>query len=233
MDYGSPSAAADSRGESLPQSAASRHFTLIGRSSSSFTRIARIVAAEHGVPYAFRTVPNLGSLEAGDYGGHPALKVPSLQTPEGTWFGSANVSRVLASHARVPRRVIWPEALDRPLSANAQELTLSAMSTEVGLIMSTLGVSPGAAPADTLHVAKMRKSLIDTLVWLDGNIEGALAALPVERELSYLEVTLFCLVEHLEFRKVLPVTPYPALARFRARFAERPCAAQTPYYFDA
>jgi glutathione S-transferase len=201
--------------------------TLIGRSSSSFTRIARIFAAELGVAYRFRVVPNLTSLEAADYGGHPALKLPALEAPEGTWFGSLNICRAFARQASGAPRVVWPEALVEPITANAQELTLAAMSTEVALIMSSLG-----GKAEGPHAVKMQKSLVDTLAWLDSHLERVLAALPASRDLSYLEVALFCLVTHLEFRSVVPVTPYSALGAFCQRFAERPSAEQTAYRFD-
>ena len=59
------------------------------------------------------------------------------------------------------------------------------------------------------------------------------AALPADRDLSYLEATLFCLVTHLEFRGVVPVAPYPALANFCASFAQRASARETAYHFDA
>jgi glutathione S-transferase len=207
--------------------------TLIGRSSSSFTRVTRIFAAELAVPYAFRVVPSLLSLDAREYGGNPALKLPALQTPEGTWFGSSNICRVLSRRASAPCRVVWPEGLDQPLTANAQELTLAAMSTEVAWIMSTIGAESGDAGADGAHAVKMRTSLIDTMAWLDAHVDRVLDALPRERELSYLEVTLFCLVAHLEFRSVLPVAPYSAIGAFCRRFAERPSAEQTAYRFDA
>jgi glutathione S-transferase len=201
--------------------------TLIGRSSSSFTRITRIFAAELGVAYRFRVVPNLTSLEPADYGGHPALKLPALEAPEGTWFGSLNICRAFARQASGAPSVVWPEALVEPIPANAQELTLAAMSTEVALIMSSLG-GQAAGP----HAVKMQKSLVDTLAWLDSHAERVLAALPARRDLSYFEVTLFCLVTHLEFRCVVPVTPYPALGAFCQRFAQRPSAEQTAYRFD-
>jgi glutathione S-transferase len=207
-------------------------FTLIGRSSSSFTRIARLFAAELGVPHGFRVVPSLLSVDARDYGGNPALKLPALETPEGTWFGASSICRVLAKHARVPRRMVWPEALDRPLVANAQELTLVALSTEVALVMAAVGDKPGAGGAETPHAVKMRKSLVDTLAWLDDHLERALAELPKERDLSYLELSLFCLVTHLEFRNVVPTEPYAALGAFARSFAERPAASLTVYRFD-
>jgi glutathione S-transferase len=207
--------------------------TLIGRSSSSFTRIARIFAVELGVPHRFRVVPSLLSLDASDYGGNPALKLPALETPEGTWFGASSICRVLSKHARVPHRMVWPEALEQALVANAQELTLVALSTEVALVMSKVGSAPDDGRADTPHAVKMQKSLVDTLAWLDAHLDRALAALPRERDLSYLELTLFCLVTHLEFRKVVPVAAYAALGAFCRRFAERPAAQQTAYRFDA
>jgi glutathione S-transferase len=206
--------------------------TLIGRSSSSFTRITRIFAAELGVAHGFRIVASLTSLEAADYGGHPALKLPALEAPEGTWFGSLNICRAFARRARVASRVIWPEAHVEPITANALELTLAAMSTEVTLIMSSLGGQAEAPQTLTPHATKLKKSLGDTLAWLDTHLERVLDALPAERDLSYLEVALFCLVTHLEFRSVVPITPYPALGAFCERLAQRPSAEQTAYRFD-
>src|SRR5262245_43668927 len=76
---------------------------LFGRSSSHFTRVTRIVAAELGVSYQFRVVPNLLSLDASDYGGNPALRLPVLHTEQGAWFGALNICRALerlAAHER-------------------------------------------------------------------------------------------------------------------------------------
>jgi glutathione S-transferase len=207
---------------------------LIGRSSSSFTRVARIFADELGVAYAFRSVPNLMSLDPQDYGGHPALKVPVLQVNGEVWFGATNICRVLArlssgSGSTATRRVVWPEDLHVALAANAQEMALQAMTTEVTLIMAQLG----EAGAGSAHTIKLRRSLLDSLAWLNDNIGRALAALPAERDLSFLEVTLYCLVTHLEFREVLSVEPYKALVDFRTRFGERPSAQATAFRFDA
>jgi hypothetical protein len=202
--------------------------TLVGRSSSTFTRVGRIFAIELGVPHGFEVVRNLASLETQDFGGNPALKVPSLRTPQATWFGSLNVCRELVRIAGGRSRVVWPEALHGPLLANMQELVLQAMSTEVGLIMSS--ISP--QQVDTVHRAKMIQSLANTLSWLDANAGPALAALPPDRELSYLEVTLFCLVAHLDFRRVMSTAPYSELVAFRERFGLRPACTATEYRFD-
>ena len=53
---------------------------LYGRSSSHFTRIARIFAAELEVDVEFNPIRDLMSADPDDYGGHPALKMPTLIT---------------------------------------------------------------------------------------------------------------------------------------------------------
>jgi hypothetical protein len=78
----------------------------------------------------------------------------------------------------------------------------------------------------------MMKSLSNVMSWLEKNTTRTLALLPEDRDLSYLEVTLFCLVTHLEFRKLLSTKPYPALNRFCEQFATRPSAHETNYRFD-
>jgi glutathione S-transferase len=202
--------------------------TIIGRSSSSFTRVARIFAAELGLDYGLEIVRNLESVNPEDYGGNPALKVPSLRAAQLTWFGALNMCRELVRLAERRLRVVWPEALDAPLLGNMQELVLQAMSTEVGLIMSGIA----GQPSDTPHRLKMKRSLENTMSWLDAHLRTARAALPPDRDLSYLEVTLFCLVAHLDFRKVLATAPYAELTAFRDDFAERQASKRTEYQFD-
>ncbi|WP_437686943.1 glutathione S-transferase N-terminal domain-containing protein [Sorangium sp. So ce176] len=203
--------------------------TLIGRSSSHFTRVARIFAAELGVAYAFQVVPDLRSVDAADYTGNPALRLPILRTGATTWFGALNICRELARRAPAQRRLVWPEHLTDALTANAQELAVQAMATEVALIMSQLA----GTPKDDAQLAKPQKSLLNMLTWLDDNIHAAREALPQDRDLSYLEVCTFCLVTHLEFRSVLPTSGYRALTAFCDDFAQRASAQATAYRFDA
>ncbi|HEU4581184.1 MAG TPA: glutathione S-transferase domain-containing protein [Polyangiaceae bacterium] len=202
--------------------------TIIGRSSSHFTRVARIFALELGLEAALRVVPDLASASASDYGGNPALRIPALVAPSGTWFGALSACRELQRQARSELRVIWPEALDRPLLANAQELTVQAMSSEVSLIMGSLNGSELPAA----HREKLSTSLRGSLSWLDQQLDAVLDLLPA-RDLSFLEVTLFCLVTHLEFRPLLPVREYTRLQQFCSRFAQRSSARATPFRFDA
>ncbi len=201
-----------------------QHLTLVGRSSSHFTRVARIFAAECDVTYELQVVRDLTSLDSSHYGGNPALKVPSLRTPDGDWYGALPVCRELVRRARRPLRVVWPEALTTPLLSNTQELVLHAMTTGVSLIMNP---AQGDAAEE-----KRSRSLRDTLSWLEAQGTAALAVLPPERELSFLEVTLYCLVRHLEFRKVLPTAGYTKLREFCGAFDDRASVRATPFEFD-
>jgi len=240
----------------VPQDAVSAEatsLTLVGRSSSVFTRVARVFAAELAVSYAFRVVPDLLSREPADYAGNPALRLPVLETSQGAWFGALPICRQLRRLSTRPVAVAWPEDFDQPLLANAQELTLQAMATEVTLIMNQL-----AGSGESSHQRKLLDSLHGSLGWLDRNIALAREALaravssggvlpraglpggvlpggvlPGARWLSYLEVTLFCLVTHLEFRSVVPIAGYAQLGEFCRDFGERRSARDSAYRFDA
>lgn len=201
---------------------------LYGRSSSHFTRIPRIFAAELEIEVEFHLIRDLMSTDPDDYGGHPALKMPTLETDAGIWFGSLPICRELAQCSELSLDIVWPEDLQRPVASNAQELVLTAMSTEVGLVM---GKATGVA-ADNAHQVKLRASLLGAMQWLEINAGRAIATLPPERDLSFLEVSLFCLVEHLEFREVLSLDAYPELRAFGQRFAGRSSAKATGFKFD-
>lgn len=200
--------------------------TLVGRSSSVFSRVARIFASELSVPYEFQIVRDLMATAQPAYGDNPALRIPVLRTATGDWFGTINICRELARRAPAPLRVVWPEQLDTASLANAQELVLQAMATEVELIMS------GKNAESTPHLEKRRASLEASMQWLDQHASAIVTALP-ERDVSYLEVTLFCLIEHLPFREVLSVAAFQNLTRFGSTFAERASARNTPFVFDA
>jgi glutathione S-transferase len=200
---------------------------LVGRSSSHFTRTARIFAAELGVEHGFQVVSDLLSADLDAYSTNPALRVPILRTTSGTWFGSLNSCRELARSSTRKLSIVWPEHLTTPLLANAQELTLQAMAAEVTLILA----QRSGQNADNRYLIKLQQSLHGTLSWLDAELANVLAALP-RRALSYLEVTLFCLHTHLQFRDVLPAPGYPNLAAFCEAYGTRPSATCTPYHFD-
>jgi len=201
---------------------------LYGRSSSHFTRIARIFAIELELELEFVPIRDLMSTDAADYGDNPALKMPTLETFEGSWFGSLGICRELARNSELNLDIVWPDQLETPLTSNSQEMVLQAMASEVALLMA----KATGVPADNPHQAKLARSLLGSLQWLEDNAGAAIASLPPERDLSYLEVSLFCLVEHLDSREVVPTEPYPNLRAFTERFALRSSAKATPYKFD-
>lgn len=59
--------------------------------------------------------------------------------------------------------------------------------------------------------------------------EQVLSELPSPREVSVLEIALFCLVEHLVFRPTVPLDDFPRLRQFAHAFGARPSAQRTPY----
>ncbi|HSU38782.1 MAG TPA: glutathione S-transferase family protein [Polyangiaceae bacterium] len=201
--------------------------TIVGRSSSHFTRTVSIFAAELAAPCAFEPVFDIRSREAHVFGENPMLRVPSLRTPEGTWFGSLNACRELARRSTSDLPLVWPEDLTQPAGANAQEIVTDAMSTGVVIVLSRVN---GLAD-DVPLLDKPFARLAGALAWLEANLDAVLAPLP-ERRLSFLEVSAFCLLTHLEFRELGRLDGRPRLQAFCSRFGARPSAQQTPYRFD-
>lgn len=202
---------------------------LVGRSSSSFTRIARFYAAELGVEYEFRQVDDLLSLERADYCGNPALKVPVLElSPERHLFGSLNICRWFEEVSASEKRCLWPEDLKGISERSACETTTQALSTSVSLILA--GAQIGR---DNPYVEKVHRSLSNSLLWLDRWIAGE-ERLPCDSStVNFLEVSLYCLYRHLEFREVLALDDFRAIAGFCEAVDDRAGAKATPYGFDA
>lgn len=200
---------------------------LVGRSSSHFTRTARLFALELGVAHAFRPVLDITSLEAASYAGNPALKMPVLVDGDGPLFGTENICRELSRRSEVGVPIVLRGDIADRLVANAEEMTLHVMATEVSLIMASLGGDGREAPP------KLLRSLENGLTYLNDSLDRVLCALPADRALSFLEAALFCAVTHLPFRQVLEVACYERLGAFCEQFGKREGAKQTEYRFDA
>jgi glutathione S-transferase len=199
---------------------------LVGRSSSHFTRTARLFALDLAIPHEFRPVLDLTLLDAANYADNPALKVPILVDAVGPMFGTENICRAFRDRAEVGRRAVLRGDVRDRVVVNAEELTLHVMTSEVSLIMAKIAGDPKMVPA------KVSRSIENSLDWLDANVEGALAALP-PRSISFLEASLFSLVTHLPWRQVLDVSRWTKLDTFARAFGERESATQTEYRFDA
>lgn len=202
---------------------------ITGRSSSHFTRLVRVFALELGVACEFVPVYDLASLDPRDYAGNPALKLPVLTQGDAVVFGAENICRVLAQSAAEHRRIVWPEDVCDVQARNAQELVWHAMQAQVQL---GFGTQIAKLPADSVYFVKAAAGLANALAWLDERLPSVIDALP-PRDLSVLEVSLFCLVEHLVFRATIPLAPYGRLTAFAREFGKRASAGNTAYRFDA
>lgn len=201
---------------------------IVGRSSSHFTRMTLIFAHELEVP--FELVPIYDMTQTGPeiYANNPALKLPILKRGDSVVFGAQNICRTLAENAPSSARIIWPEELRDDLSRNAQELVTHCMNAQVQF---AFGIAVNKLPADNVYFVKARAGMQGALFWLEEHLSQALEKLPL-RDLSFFEVSLFCLIEHLRFRQTVELYPYSALQRFTDEFGQRPSAKNTPYRFD-
>lgn len=211
----------------------SRAPTLVGRRSSLFTRVPLFFSVALGLDFDFEVIPDMTRLSTEAYGGHPALKLPVLRIAGTTVYGAQNICRVLVEHVAAQggtARVVWPEELPDILVRNAHELVAHCMTAQVQQVM---GVQVAGLPPDNVFFEKNRSGLGNSLRWLDANLDAVLAALPRARHFSYLEVCLFCLLEHLRFRATVEWAGLPRLAAFAQDFARHPAALATEYRFDA
>jgi glutathione S-transferase len=198
---------------------------IVGRSSSHFTRTSQLFALELELPYEFRPVLDMTSLEAGNYGDNPALKVPILIDEQGPLYGTENICRELLRRSGRTAQVVMRGDVSARLVLNAEELILSAMSAEVSLITARAANAGAAAP-------KLLRSIENCLDYLERHLDGVLAALPAKRQLSFVEATLFCLLRHLPFREVMSVDAWPQLQAYADHFGQRSSARATEYRFD-
>lgn len=202
---------------------------ILGRSSSHFTRVVTMFASELGLPWTLEVAPRLLSHDPADFAGHPALKLPTLLTPSGPVFGAENICRKLVALAgrAGDTTLVLPEQVNDDLARNAQELIWVAMSAQVSARL--LKASEGA-PAP--YLLKTQAGLQGALTWLDTRLDEVLAALPAPRQVSVLEVTLLCLIDHLRFFPSFPLEPYPRLNRFADVEGQRASAQRTVFRFD-
>ncbi|MGE0404031.1 MAG: hypothetical protein AB7T06_45410 [Kofleriaceae bacterium] len=198
---------------------------IVGRRSSLFTRVPLVFAHEVGVPVELVVVKDMTAMDAGAYGGNPALKLPALVREDGgRVFGAMNIARVVAEGGRV----VWPEDLRSDRGRNAHEMLAHAMAAQIQIIMGTI---VGKLDANSVVFAKARRGLEGALRWLDENVDAVIGEMP-PREASWFEHALGCTIEHFAFRGTLDAARYPALVRFAEAWGARDAARATGYRFD-
>ncbi|MEZ4371478.1 MAG: glutathione S-transferase family protein [Polyangiaceae bacterium] len=208
---------------------------LIGRSSSHYTRVVRMLAHELEIPVALSPVFDLTQVDADCYGDNPTLKIPMLrESVEGEpLFGTVNICRRLAERAGerdgAPPKIIWPETLTTHLSRNASELVWHAMAAQVQLVF---GTGIGRLDADNIFFLKGKRGFEGSLAWLERHLDRVLEELPHDRVTSLCEVALFCVLDHIQWRRTLPLDDCPRLRAFAQEFAKRESARASEYQFD-
>jgi glutathione S-transferase len=198
---------------------------LYGRSSSHYTRTVCMLAHERDVVLEVHPVFNLLSEDPADYAGNPALKLPVLRDGDTVVYGHLNACTMLAK--RSGRPVFMPGDAHTPLLMNAHELLAHAMATEVEVVFHEVVAK---RPEDaTSH--KRRVSLVNTLAWLDANLEAVRAEMPQDRA-NWFDLALYCMLTHLAFRNPIDLSGWSALVGFEQFVAARPSAQATPYRYD-
>ncbi len=199
---------------------------ILGRTGSLFTRLPLIFAEELGLTYHLVVVEDLAAMDPAVYAGNPALRMPVLRDGDSQLFGAQNICRALAERAARPARIIWPEDLKDVLSRNAQELVWHCMAAQVQILM---GTHIGKLSAENVFFAKARAGLEGGIAWLDEHAADVLTSLPHERTLSLFEVSLYSLIDHLEFGPTVPIATHASLVSFARRFGTRPSAQRTAF----
>src|SRR5690606_19813093 len=129
---------------------------------------------------------------------------PVLRDGDEVVFGAQNICRHIAAHAAAAghaARIVWPGEVPGVLLRNAEELLAHGMSAQVQQVM---GRHVAHLPPENPFFTKAQAGLRGSLRWLDEHLDSIRRRLPETRTLSYFEVALFCLLEHLEFRCTLP-----------------------------
>ena len=128
---------------------------LHGRSSSHFTRVVRMIADELALDLPMEVVHDLTGRDPAAYGGHPGLKLPTLQVGDDLLFGTDNICRRLAEIAgrADDERVVLTHHVTSDLVRSAQELVWHAMSAQVQLV---IGVNIARLPAENVLTGPRR-----------------------------------------------------------------------------
>jgi hypothetical protein len=126
---------------------------IIGRSSSHFTRMARVFAEELSVPYRLVPVPDMTVLSDKLYGGNPAMKLPVLRVGTLTLFGAENICRAITERSNRAAQIVWPENLREPLSYEMSKNEFPDIpETTIGGLQRAIAAS---GPSNTVPAARL------------------------------------------------------------------------------
>src|SRR5262245_14544310 len=161
---------------------------------SHFSRKVRIVLRELGLDCEESYVPNLLSADPSDFGGNPILRVPVLRDGAQWVVESDQIVRyLLETYDRGNDRfAFFSMSTDQ---RNALSIVSAVMGADVELLLSRrsgLGDQAGG-----LYFSRYREVIDRGLAWLEGNAATIWPAV----ELSYLDIALLCMWDHLRYNK--------------------------------
>ena len=199
---------------------------LFGRSTSHFTRVVTIFAHEVGFEYELVPIRKLRGMDPDAYGSHPGLKMPTMHFDSDVTYGAVNICREIARRTGKVDAVEWPYSrIDDAASANFDEIVFQAMSTQVAAVMAK---EVARVDAENILLTKSLAGLTGMMQWLNANFAAYRRSQTAEK-LSITEIALFCLLEHIKFRRSIGTEALFALNDFAKSFASRASAASTDY----
>ncbi|WP_191621269.1 glutathione S-transferase family protein [Marinihelvus fidelis] len=201
---------------------------LIGSEASPYVRFVRVALAELGMTYTFETTAPFAKLTAEQHErinqANPLMKVPVLETGDGTLFDS---------------RVIVDWLLSRPGYADAEFARgfrenfdrINALTTAYGILESgvlrfLIRMRHPDTDMDSGYMGRSRERIDSGLSWLEATpVLGPSFGPP--------EALVCCALAWLERRSVHDVSAYSRLNRLAADYGQRPSLATTRIPEDA
>lgn len=188
---------------------------------SHFSRKVRIVLAELGISCELVHAPNLLSEDPAHFGGNPILRVPVLEDGDDWVIESDAIVRYLLERhdAGNDRFAFFSMTVAQ---RNALAMISATMGAEVELLLSQR--SGLGAEHEGVYFRRYRVVIRECMSWLE---ERGPALWP-ECDLSYLDIALACMLDHLRYNDMMPRLPECRwLSERAARHAMRPSFAST------
>lgn len=161
---------------------------------SHFARKVRILLNLYKIDYEMVDIGNVASSSAEDFAHNPLMKVPTLKCDGQLIFDSDNIAAFIV-------RKFDPDDRFNFFTTNLNDLNARAvmngiMNEEVKII---LAKRTGVPTEQYDFFAKAHKSIEQGLEWLEEN-----HMIFSKSQLTYAEVHLICLIEHLRKYKMVP-----------------------------
>jgi glutathione S-transferase len=189
---------------------------LHGTPLSHFTRKIRILLGELGVQHEMVWLPTVMAASPGAFADNPLMRVPTLLDGDRMLIESDHIARYIVG--RYDPSDWFGVKTDDPHAMNMLAVTNGIMANEVVLILAKRG---GLEDIDGVaYFRKLKAAIEQGLDWLETKIQ-------IDAPMSYADITLVCMWDHLRHYKLVPVDRYTRIAERAAKWATRPAVAST------